>query len=49
MDIKVYLIALLMMGFKQVLAEGDLCYPGSDVECDRFGSNMCCAHMKYTY
>ena len=27
----------------------DLCTKGSDAECSRFGSNMCCAHIQYTF
>ena len=27
----------------------DLCTKGSDAECQRFGTNMCCAHIQYTY
>ena len=27
----------------------DLCTPGSDSECARFGSNMCCAKINYTF
>ena len=25
----------------------DLCTRGSDTECTKFGSNMCCAHIEY--
>ena len=27
----------------------DLCTPGSDSECARFGEQMCCAHIEYTF
>ena len=27
----------------------DLCTKGSDSECARFGSNMCCAYINYTF
>lgn len=27
----------------------DLCTAGSDSECARFGSNMCCALIDYTF
>ena len=27
----------------------DLCTQGSDSECARFGSNMCCAYINYTF
>ena len=27
----------------------DLCTQGSDSECARFGSNMCCAYIDYTF
>jgi len=27
----------------------DLCTAGSDSECARFGSNMCCAYIDYTF
>lgn len=27
----------------------DLCTPGSDAECARFGKYMCCAHIQYNY
>ena len=27
----------------------DLCTPGSDSECARFGTNMCCAKIQYTF
>ena len=27
----------------------DLCTPGSDSECARFGTNMCCARIQYTF
>ena len=27
----------------------DLCTAGSDSECARFGSNMCCASINYTF
>ena len=27
----------------------DLCTAGSDSECARFGSNMCCAFINYTF
>jgi len=27
----------------------DLCTPGSDAECTRFGANMCCASIDYTF
>lgn len=30
-------------------ATDDLCSPGSDAECARYGKNMCCAHIKYDY
>jgi hypothetical protein len=25
------------------------CEPGSDAACSRFGENMCCAHVDYTF
>ena len=37
------IIAVVSAGSK------DLCTAGSDSECARFGSNMCCAHIKYTF
>ena len=49
------------MALKQTLAVGavlmgtvhagakDLCTQGSDSECARFGSNMCCAYINYTF
>ena len=37
------LIAVVSAGSK------DLCTAGSDSECDRFGSNMCCAYINYTF
>mmetsp|Transcript_22310 Transcript_22310/g.15905 ORF Transcript_22310/g.15905 Transcript_22310/m.15905 type:complete len:100 (-) Transcript_22310:151-450(-) len=37
------LIALVNAGAQ------DLCTAGSDAECQRFGTNMCCAHIQYTY
>jgi hypothetical protein len=37
------LIAAAMAGSK------DLCTAGSDSECARFGSNMCCAYINYTF
>ena len=27
----------------------DNCEPGSDAVCSRFGNNMCCAHVQYTF
>lgn len=27
----------------------DLCNPGSDSECIRYGSNMCCAKIQYSF
>jgi hypothetical protein len=30
-------------------AADNLCLPGSDAECARYGQNMCCAHIKYDY
>ena len=30
-------------------ASQDLCTKGSDAECQRFGTNMCCAHIQYEY
>jgi len=27
----------------------DLCTQGSDSECARFGNNMCCAYINYTF
>ena len=27
----------------------DLCTAGSDSECARFGANMCCAYINYTF
>jgi hypothetical protein len=30
-------------------AADNLCQPGSDAECARYGKNMCCAHIKYDY
>ena len=39
----VALIALVNAGNK------DLCNPGSDSECVRYGSNMCCAHIIYEF
>ena len=37
------LIACVFAGSK------DLCTAGSDSECARFGSNMCCAYIDYTF
>ena len=37
------LIACISAGSK------DLCTAGSDSECARFGSNMCCAYINYTF
>ena len=39
----VALIAVALAGSK------DLCTKGSDSECARFGSNMCCAYINYTF
>ena len=30
-------------------AAQDLCTKGSDSECARFGEQMCCAHIEYTF
>ena len=38
-----FLIACVNAGAK------DLCTQGSDSECARFGSNMCCAYIQYTF
>ena len=38
-----FLIACVSAGSK------DLCTAGSDSECARFGSNMCCAYVEYTF
>lgn len=35
--------------FDMVAAVDDLCTPGSDAECARYGKNMCCAHIAYNY
>ena len=32
-----------------VSAVDDLCTPGSDAECARYGKSMCCAHIQYDY
>ena len=37
------MMALVSAGSK------DLCTPGSDSECARFGANMCCAKINYTF
>ena len=37
------IIAVVSAGSK------DLCTAGSDSECARFGSNMCCAYINYTF
>ena len=43
----VFTIAIIMA----VVSAGskDLCTPGSDSECARFGTNMCCAKINYTF
>ena len=38
-----FLVACVSAGSK------DLCTAGSDSECARFGANMCCAYIEYTF
>ena len=40
---------LLALTSAQALSSMDNCTKGSDAECLRFGSDMCCAEIKYTF
>ena len=46
-----FYITLLLSILVAVVSAGskDLCTPGSDSECARFGTNMCCAKINYTF
>jgi len=39
----------LLMADQVSAGAQDLCTPGSDAECTRFGNNMCCAKINYTF
>jgi hypothetical protein len=44
-----FLLALCIL-FAAVSAKiQDLCRQGSDAECARYGENMCCARIQYTF
>ena len=42
------IIALCTVGLVNAGSK-DSCEPGSDSVCARFGTNMCCAHVQYTF
>ena len=44
-----FLIALAVLVAAVSAGSKDLCTAGSDSECARFGSNMCCAFINYTF
>lgn len=41
------LSALLLVSAASAI--DNLCVPGSDAECARYGKNMCCAHIQYNW
>ena len=41
--------ALVLLATAVSAGSKDLCTQGSDSECARFGSNMCCAYINYTF
>ena len=44
-----FLISLLILIACVSAGSKDLCTAGSDSECARFGANMCCAYINYTF
>ena len=44
-----FTIALSVLAATVMAGSKDLCTAGSDSECARFGSNMCCAFIDYTF
>ena len=48
-SIRKMLIALATIVAIAFAGSKDLCTAGSDSECARFGANMCCAFINYTF
>ena len=49
MMLKQFLVSLAVLFACVSAGAKDLCTAGSDSECARFGSNMCCAYIDYTF
>jgi hypothetical protein len=43
------LLALSVITCSTYAAIQDACQKGSDIECQAYGQNMCCANIKYTF
>ncbi len=48
-SMKQVLLLVTMLIASAFAGSKDLCTAGSDSECARFGSNMCCALIDYTF
>ena len=48
-SIRKVLIAIAVIVACVQAGSKDLCTAGSDSECARFGANMCCAYINYTF
>ena len=49
MAFKQFLVVFAILAAMVNAGAKDLCTQGSDSECARFGSNMCCAYINYTF
>lgn len=49
MSFKQFLVVPAILAVTVSAGAKDLCTAGSDSECARFGSNMCCALIDYTF
>ena len=47
--LRALLITLALLIASVSAGSKDLCTAGSDSECARFGANMCCAYINYTF
>lgn len=47
--IRALLLSIAFLAASVSAGSKDLCTAGSDSECARFGANMCCAYINYTF
>ena len=49
MQLRNLLVSIMLLIATVSAGSKDLCTAGSDSECARFGANMCCAYINYTF
>lgn len=47
--LRAFLLSIVLLVASVNAGSKDLCTAGSDSECARFGANMCCAYINYTF